>query len=151
MKFSFIGNESLCIQAVAEGFLESPGSISMLGSFLVCISSCLPFPSLMFSWIQGSNNPLGKSAIGRKERGSSRLELCWLRKGHKAWDKRQSSIMPTQAPVGEAKIRNSVVTIALQRFSVSWLSSLPGLLILWGFTSSRVCPVTDEVSVYTAL
>lgn len=75
MKFSFIGNESLCKQAVVEGVLESAGSISMLGSFLVRISSCLPFPSLMFSWIQGSNNPLGKSAIGRKERGSSRLEL----------------------------------------------------------------------------
>jgi len=80
MKFSFMDNESLCEQAAAEGALASSGSISMLGSFLVCNSSCLFFPSLMFSWIQGRINPLGKSAIvphGLKEPGSSGLSLGW--------------------------------------------------------------------------
>lgn len=78
MKFSFMDNESLCKQAVAEGFLASSGSISMLGSFSVCNSSCLFFPSLMFSWIRGRMNPLGRSAAvphGLKEPGSSRLSL----------------------------------------------------------------------------
>lgn len=76
IKFRLLGNESLCEQAIAEGFLVSSGSISMLGLVLVCGSSCLFFPSLMFSWIQGRVNPPGKAAIvphALKEPGSSRL------------------------------------------------------------------------------